>query len=272
MTLKVTDEMTSSADASSDSVKEEPTTGKNTKKKRRKKATTIIQEGPLLITHHGVSGPATLRLSAFAAREFHAVNYCSTVNIHFCPQWEEEQKKLNGDSGTSGEGILMDYLWEMTRKLPKRQICTGSPLLVKNTGDDDRASTGSSTTPNNMPTIPKRLWSALVQHSGIPPNMTWGDASKSMIRSLSNNISSFPLTVTSKGVFKEEFVTAGGVALKEVQMTNMESKVVPGLFICGEVLDVDGVTGGFNFMGCWATGFIAGEGAALACCSELEVN
>ncbi len=272
MTLKVTDKMTSSPDLSSDPVKEEPSTGKNAKKKRRKKATTIIQEGPLLITHHGVSGPATLRLSAFAAREFHAMNYRSIVNIHFCPQWEEEQKQLNGGNRGNSEGILMDYLWEMTRKLPNRQISTSSPLLMKSTGNDDHASVGSSTMPNNMPIIPKRLWSALVQHSGIPLNTTWGDASKSMIRSLSNNVSSFPLTVTSKGVFKEEFVTAGGVTLKEVQMTNMESKVVPGLFFCGEVLDVDGVTGGFNFMGCWSTGFIAGEGAALACCSKVATN
>ncbi|KAL3812095.1 hypothetical protein ACHAXA_002792 [Cyclostephanos tholiformis] len=106
--------------------------------------------------------------------------------------------------------------------------------------------------------IPKRLWSALVQHSEIPNDTIWGNASKSMIRSLSNNLSAFPLCVTSKGIFKEEFVTAGGVALNEVQMSSMQSKITPGLFMCGEVLDVDGVTGGFNFMGCWSTGYLAG--------------
>mmetsp|Transcript_6837 Transcript_6837/g.13098 ORF Transcript_6837/g.13098 Transcript_6837/m.13098 type:complete len:90 (-) Transcript_6837:42-311(-) len=86
-----------------------------------------------------------------------------------------------------------------------------------------------------------------------------------MIRKLSSNLVAFPLRVTSKGIFKEEFVTAGGVHLKEMNMSNMESKIKPGLFMCGEVLDVDGVTGGFNFMGCWSTGFVAGEGAAGFC-------
>lgn len=257
MTLVVNDEMTGqSSDAKPADA--EPTAPKK-KKKRKKKAPTIVQEGPLLVTHHGVSGPAALRLSAFAAREFHAVGYKCEVQVHFCPKWEEEQNVPKGQG--SGEGILMDTLWDMTRMIPKRRVATGCPLFMKGTEIINDGSSGA-------PVIPKRLWSALVQHSEIPPDTTWGDASKAMIRSLANNLSAFPLRVTSKGVFKEEFVTAGGVHLKEVLMSNMESKVKPGLFMCGEVLDVDGVTGGFNFMGCWSTGFVAGEGAAKFCCED----
>lgn len=273
LTLKVNDEMVLSASSAGElSTANEPAAeaesnhnkvaASKKKRKRRKKAPTIIQEGPLLITHHGVSGPAALRLSAFAAREFHAVGYKCDVDIHFCPQWEEENRL--SQSGSS-EGILMDALWEMTRLIPKRRVATGCPLFTKESGEDKL----SGDAQKSIPIIPKRLWSALVQHSGIPPTATWGDASKSMIRSLTSSISAFPLRVTSKGIFKEEFVTAGGVDLKEVQMSNMESKLRPGLFICGEVLNVDGVTGGFNFMGCWSSGYVAGEGAATHC-SELQ--
>eukprot|EP00956_Cyclotella_meneghiniana_P025318 scaffold52625_cov74-Cyclotella_meneghiniana.AAC.8 len=209
-------------------------------------------------SHHGISGPATLRLSAFAAREFNAVKYKCNVSIHFCPKWEEEQR-MGGSKGNSEE-ILMDELWKMTQMIPKRKISTGCPLFMKEAPDtNDRA-----------PIIPKRLWQALVWHSTIPQDLTWGNASKAVIKSLSIALSSFSLPVTGKGTFKEEFVTAGGVDLKEVSMTNMESKVVDGLFMCGEVLDVDGVTGGFNFMNCWSTGFVAGEGAAEFCIEKYQ--
>lgn len=174
--------------------------------------------------------------------------------------------------GGSSDGILMDALWDMTRMIPKRRVATGCPLFAKGTARGDEESLSSGEPPKSLPVIPKRLWSALVQHSDIPPDTTWADASKAMIRSLANNLSAFPLRVTSKGIFKEEFVTAGGVNLKEVTMSRMESKVKPGLFMCGEVLDVDGVTGGFNFMGCWSTGFVAGEGAANFCYDEQMIK
>jgi predicted flavoprotein YhiN len=245
------------ADANADQTKKD-------RRRRKKKAITISQEGPLLITHHGVSGPAALRLSAFAAREFHTVGYRCEVRIHFCPKWEEE--RMSGKCGSGGDSILMDALWGMTRSIPKRRVSTGCPLFMKGMEASDQESAGDS--PKSAPIIPKRLWSALVQHSEIPSDNIWGDVSKSMIRSLSNNLSLFPLGVTSKGIFKEEFVTAGGVHLSEVQMSNMQSKVTPGLFMCGEILDVDGVTGGFNFMGCWSTGYVAGEGAAKFCLDD----
>jgi predicted flavoprotein YhiN len=240
---------------------------KKKKKKKKKKATTISQEGPLLITHHGVSGPAALRLSAFAAREFHAVGYRCEVRAHFCPKWEEE--RMSGKGG-GGDNALVDALWETTRSMPKRRVSTGCPLFLKGMTEEasDEGSAAGDSPKSSLPIIPKRLWSALVQRSNIPSDIIWGDASKSMIRSLANNLSSFPLLVTSKGIFKEEFVTAGGVRLNEVHMSNMQSKVTPGLFMCGEVLDVDGVTGGFNFMGCWSTGYVAGEGAVKFCLDD----
>ena len=221
-------------------------------KRKQKKAPVMTQEGPLLITHHGISGPCTLRLSAFAAREFHAVGYNCEVKLHFCPQFEEEQRRL-GSTGCS-EDIMVDVLWEMTRLIPKRRVATGCPLFSKEIVEENAES--------SAPIIPKRLWAALVSQSSIPSELVWVDVSKAMIRSLASNLVSFPLKTTGFSSFKEEFVTAGGVSLKEVQLTTMESKIRPGLFLAGEVLDVDGVTGGFNFMGCWSTGFVAGGSAA----------
>jgi predicted flavoprotein YhiN len=235
-----------------------------TKKRRKKKASVITQEGPLLITHHGISGPATLRLSAFAAREFNAVNYNCEVRLHFCPMYEEGQRQLGSTGGS--EDILMESLWEMTRLIPKRRVSTGCPLFMKDNAEENALS-GIETTqqPNTAPIIPKRLWAALVSSSSIPSELVWGEASKAMIRSLAINLTSFTVRTTGFSSFKEEFVTAGGVSLKEVQLTNMESKIIPGLFMAGEVLDVDGVTGGFNFMNCWASGFVSGSSAAEYC-------
>ena len=264
LTLVVNDEMLGieqSTDESNESEASDNTPATKKKKKRKKKAPTIVQEGPLLITHSGVSGPAALRLSAFAAREFNKVSYKCEVKIHFCPTYEEELRDMN-KSGSS-ESILMDALWDMTRLIPKRRVATGCPLFLKDSKEEESQ--------KSLPVIPKRLWQALVtEASGIPSTTTWADVSKKMIRSLANNLSAFPLKVTSKSTFKEEFVTAGGVNLKEITMSKMESKITPGLFMCGEVLNVDGVTGGYNFMGCWSTGFVAGESAANFCCHDLK--
>ena len=269
LTLTVSDEMKQSA-----SDKDQTNRNSNdddgalattkTKKKRKKKASVITQEGPLLITHHGISGPATLRLSAFAAREFNAVNYNCEVRLHFCPMFEEGQRQLGSTGGS--EDILMESLWEMTRLIPKRRVSTGCPLFLKDNAEEN-AFSGIETTqqPNTAHIIPKRLWAVLVSSSSIPSELVWGEASKAMIRSLAINLTSFTVRTTGFSSFKEEFVTAGGVSLKEVQLTNMESKIIPGLFMAGEVLDVDGVTGGFNFMNCWASGFVSGSSAAEYC-------
>ena len=192
-----------------------------------------FQEGPLLVTHHGLSGPAALRLSAFGARDFHAVNYHDIVTVN----WDLTL-------GTNVEAIF-EKLWTMTSSNPKRKVSSVCPL------------------PNNS--IPRRLWASLCLESGFDPDALWGTAPKKTVRKLATNICSCPLEVTGKGTFKEEFVTAGGVSLKDVNMKTMESKKCPGLYFCGEVLDVDGVTGGFNFLNCWGTGFVAGHSSAESC-------
>ena len=199
----------------------------------RKKKKMLQQDGPLLITHHGLSGPAALRLSAFAAREFHDANYQQSINIHWAP-----------DFGSVEE--IENILWAFKSSAPKRAVSSSCPL-----SREDKSSA-----------IPRRLWSALVIRSGFDKTTTWNDAPKKKVRKLAGFVGEFSTNVTGKGIFKEEFVIAGGVSLKEIDLRNMESKKCPGLFFCGEIIDVDGVTGGYNFMNCWSTGFVAGNGVA----------
>ena len=150
----------------------------------------------------------------------------------------------------------------MTTASPKRAVASGCPLL-KRTGDGDKyGEYDSDSTDGSQSVIPKRLWSALVLESGFEKGAVWGEAPKKKVAVLARMILQFMLNVTGRGVFKEEFVTAGGVSLKEITMKTMESKKCPGLFFCGEVINVDGITGGFNFMNCWGTGHVAGMSAA----------
>jgi predicted Rossmann fold flavoprotein len=200
----------------------------------KKKPKELRQQGPLLITHHGISGPATLRLSAFGAREFHEMNYRGDVRVHWAPAL-----------GTCEE--ITAKLWQLTTLTPKKNIETVCPLFVQ-----------------GVSAIPKRLWASMVEKCELT-GTKWCEAPKKKIQALASMVGDCVLDVTGKGVFKEEFVTAGGVILNELDMKMMQSKKVEGLFLCGEVLNVDGVTGGFNFMNCWSTGYIAGKGAAGYC-------
>jgi len=152
---------------------------------------------------------------------------------------------INWDTQIFGNNAehLLEELWKVTSTNPRRSVVSVCPL------------------PGNS--IPRRLWSALVLASGFSSETTWGNAPKKLVRKLASNLVACPLEFTGKGTFKDEFVTAGGVDLKEIDMKTMESKICPGLFFCGEVINVDGVTGGYNFMNCWATGYVAGES-----CSE----
>lgn len=192
------------------------------------------QEGPLLITHHGLSGPAALRLSAFGAREMHECKYRGNLQIHWAPELGRTEE-------------IADLLWQCTTIHPKRKVSTACPLVL---------SDGSYA-------IPKRLWARMVDSVEMGEK-TWAEVSKKQVRKLAIQISEMEVEVTGKGTFKEEFVTAGGVSLKEINMKTMESKVCERLFLCGELIDVDGVTGGYNFMNCWGTGFVAGTNAAIA--------
>jgi predicted Rossmann fold flavoprotein len=179
--------------------------------------------GPFLITHWGVSGPAVLKLSAFAARALAAVDYKSEFSCDFLPHFPDH--------------VVLETLVQQNKD---KQVSKSSPFEQ----------------------ISKRLWNRLVTQSSISDTQRWGKLSQKLQTRLVNTLKRLPMSVMGKGVFKDEFVTSGGLPLKEVDVYCMESKRVPGLFVAGELLDVDGITGGFNFQNAWATGFIAGEGLA----------
>jgi len=183
--------------------------------------TKLRERGALLITHWGLSGPAILRLSAWGARELHGKNYQFSLQINWLPHLTEE--KLAAE-------------FQARRKSQPAKLIVNFPI-----------------TP-----LPARLWEKLVLASGIARETRWsvlsGAAQHKLIQQLLH--SKFP--VTGKSLNKDEFVTCGGVRLSEVNFKTMESRVCPGLFFAGEVLDIDGITGGFNFQAAWTTGWIAG--------------
>jgi predicted Rossmann fold flavoprotein len=181
----------------------------------------LKSEGPLLITHWGMSGPAILKLSAFGARLLAEKNYDFVVQIN----WTEIAK------------------WEEVRQqLEQLRITEGNQKMS-----------------NSKPfEIPKRFWTYLLERSEIPLDRTWSEIGKKQLNKLQAVLCNDEYSVKGKTTFKEEFVTCGGVALSEVG-ADMQSKHVPGLFFAGEVLDIDGITGGYNFQAAWTTGYIAGE-------------
>lgn len=185
----------------------------------------LITKGPILVTHWGLSGPAILKLSSLGAREFNELNYQFNIEI-------------NWTGNLSSQAIL------------ERVI-------------DHRKSSGSKRLENGtLFALPKRIWERLITASGIHPEMQWAQLNKTQLKELSHQLSSSNFTVSGKSMNKEEFVTCGGVNLKEVDFKFMQSKRVDGLFFAGEVLDIDGVTGGFNFQAAWTTGKIAGVSAS----------
>lgn len=208
-----------------------PVEGEHAKPNRRlRNKQDLMQHGPLLITHdRGLSGPAALRLSAFAAREMAATRYRGKLQVHWL-----------GDG--SNENSVFDQLWSMTIRHPQRTVGHSCPI------------DGNS--------IPKRLWWALVERiSHVDRTKRWSEVSKKQARALAIALVSCPLEMVGKGTFKEEFVTAGGISLSAIDMKTMQCKNIPGLFVCGELINVDGITGGYNFMNCWGTGFVAGTSA-----------
>ena len=184
--------------------------------------TKLEQMGPLLITHWGVSGPAILKLSAWGARLLHDHQYQMPLIINWLPNYNRE--------------TLQAILLETKKSQPRKQILTVSPVE-----------------------IPKRLWQSLVTFIGLDSKMVWADLSKKSLNNLLIELLQGEYLIKGKGVFKEEFVTCGGVNLSEINFKTMESKKCPGLFFAGEVLDIDGVTGGFNFQSAWTTGWLAGQ-------------
>ncbi len=180
------------------------------------------QTGPLLITHWGVSGPAVLKLSAWGARFLHEQHYQTPLLINWLPQYTQDS--------------LRQMLLAVKSQLPRRQIATTCPVP-----------------------LPKRLWMSLVTSVGIGAEERWAEVSKKALNQLVQELNQGLYQIKGKGVFKEEFVTCGGVNLKEVDFKTMESRLVPGLYFAGEILDIDGVTGGFNFQSAWTTAWLAGQ-------------
>lgn len=181
--------------------------------------TKLNSQGPLLITHWGVSGPGILRLSAWGARILADKDYHFTLTVNWLPQTNaaESINKLRSEWG-------------------KRQLSTRCPFEE----------------------IPKRLWARMLEVAQIPNSQTWAQLSKAHAQTLSQLLNNCKLPVTGKSLNKDEFVTAGGVNLKEINLKTMESKITPNLFFAGEVMNVDGITGGFNFQNAWMSGHHAG--------------
>lgn len=187
------------------------------------------QTGPLLITHWGLSGPAALRASAWGARYLYANQYQA--------------------------GLLVNWLHPLTTEKALESL-----QKYKNNPINNRKKPGAH--PLFDP-LPARLWKRLTESAGITENQNWADVSKASMRKLAEELTAGRYQITGKGQFKDEFVTCGGVRLDEVDFKTMQSKKIPGLFFAGEVLDIDGLTGGFNFQSAWTTGWLAG-GALLA--------
>ena len=186
------------------------------------------QLGRVLITHRGLSGPATLRLSAFAARALHQRHY-------------KGELKVDWSSGLGRSGVearLQDFRHQQAR----RTLAAAKPFEH----------------------LPRRLWQAFLKEVGLNGERRWADLPLKAERQLVEVLVGQRLLIQGRGPFGEEFVTAGGVELGEINLATMESRRVSGLHLAGEVLDVDGVTGGFNFQACWTGGWLAGQAIAAA--------
>tara|TARA_B100001758_G_scaffold246083_1_gene260394 strand:- start:13667 stop:14869 length:1203 start_codon:yes stop_codon:yes gene_type:complete len=183
------------------------------------KGTKLKNEGPLLITHWGFSGPAILKLSSWSARELASFNYDFSVSLNWLSINENQLRK---DLETT--------------LISKKIIYKHNPFKV-----------------------PKRLWMFLLKNLNIKEDKKWNELSKKEKNRLINKLTNDEYEISGKTTYKEEFVTCGGIKLEEIEMKTMESKIHKGLYFTGEVLDIDGVTGGFNFQAAWTSGYLAGK-------------
>ncbi|MEN8810704.1 MAG: NAD(P)/FAD-dependent oxidoreductase [Flavobacteriales bacterium] len=184
--------------------------------------TKLKSDGPLLITHWGMSGPSVLKLSAFGARILAEAGYKAKLQVN----WVNVQSYET----------VMEELKNITKTAPQKQMQNYRAYL-----------------------LPERLWHFLLQKIDIPLTKKWNDMGKKDLNKLCNILTNDVYSVEGKTTFKEEFVTCGGVSLESINFATMESKAVPNLYFAGEVMDVDGITGGYNFQAAWTTGFIAGK-------------
>jgi hypothetical protein len=191
--------------------------------------TGLRERGPLLLTHWGLSGPVILRLSAWGARELHGFNYHFPLRLNWLPHLGTEA---------------------LAAELQSRRDTQPARFVV------------------NTPIAPltARLWERLARAAGIPGDMRWAALSRAGRHQLVQQLLRTELQVTGKSLNKDEFVTCGGVRLSEVNFRTMESRICPGLHFAGELLDIDGLTGGFNFQAAWTTGWLAGQALARESC------
>jgi predicted Rossmann fold flavoprotein len=187
----------------------------------------LSAKGPVLITHWGLSGPAVLRLSAWGARQLAMDNWQFAITVNWLPAYNEK--------------TLREYFQQVRFDIASQKIANRNPF-----------------------NLPQRLWQYLLQQSGIDEEKRWADLPAREQNKLIANCCAQEFKVQGKTTFKEEFVTAGGIHLSEVDANTMQSKVVPDLYFAGEILDVDGITGGFNFQHAWTSGFIAAKAIAAA--------
>lgn len=188
--------------------------------------TKLQQSGPLLITHWGLSGPAILKLSAWGARELASSNYEFTVMVNWLSDFNEQ--------------TLKDRFQQIRFEKAAQKIYNRNPFL-----------------------LPTRLWEYLLAQCEVPEEMRWADLPAKEQNKVIKLLCSQHFSVRGKTTFKEEFVTAGGIQLSEVDSSTMQSKVLSGMFFAGEILNIDGVTGGFNFQNAWTTGWIVANSIVM---------
>lgn len=182
----------------------------------------LVGKGPLLMTHWGMSGPSILMLSAWGARILNEKNYDFKVRI----SWLGEQK----------EDWIREKLLEKQEKEPKKALKNQNPFG-----------------------LPNRLWEYLLRRIQINAEQKWGEIGSKSINKMMNMLMNDSYQVKGKTTFKEEFVTCGGIALENINMKSMESRLHPGVYFIGEMIDIDGITGGYNFQACWTESWIVGE-------------
>ena len=185
----------------------------------------LEERGPVLFTHEGLSGPAVLRLSAWGARPMHEQKYHFPLSLNWIPGQSLEKSR---------------------QEIQNRRQLQGAKTLYR----------------SGWPPLPSRLWEELCRSAGIISDERWSKFSREKEMLLLKKIHETKLQVVGKSMNKEEFVTCGGIPLEEVDMRTMESRKVPGLYFAGETLDIDGITGGFNFQAAWTTAWIAGQSIA----------
>ncbi|MDO6808500.1 NAD(P)/FAD-dependent oxidoreductase [Zobellia galactanivorans] len=191
------------------------------------KSAILTSDGPLLITHWGLSGPAILKLSAWGARVLNEMEYRFKIRVNWLPEYNFEG--------------LMGLFSEIKEIEAKKTVLRTKAVEV-----------------------PRRLWTNLVRASDISETDKWADITKNQLEKLARQLTECELKIDGKSTFKEEFVTAGGIDLKEINFKTYESKKLPGMYFAGEVIDVDAITGGFNFQNAWTGGYIAAQAIANA--------